>query len=301
MEEEIYNYLTEELGLWAVIGYFVLIFFIVPILITFFSKYIEIQFFTNLLLKKKNQSWIKIFRTDKSISQCLYEYGQLKKSSDRFQLLFIYLGLFSGIILPFLLIFILLVISQLLIENVIQRDYLSFYAFTIFNLIVPIISLKYEAKLFNRAKSVKYDQLVSKFKIINLFIFIIYFALSFVVYLLLINYSIFHVFILLQNPSELNINLILLLNTIAFILTFILILVSISDRMRFVRFIQSLFNIKWFIKFPKVCITTSGGVQISGIVKDAFNTDYIILNKNGNQVITLWSSVDSIEFYGKNK
>ena len=297
MEEDIFNYLIEKLGLWAVIGYLVLILFIVPLLITFFSKYIEIQFFTNLLLKKKNKAWIRIFRTDKSISQCLYEYRQLKKSSDRFQLLFFYFGLLSGLILPFSLIFILWVISRLLIENIIQIDYLSFYALSLINLIIPLIFIKYEVKLFKRAKSVKYDQLVSNFKIINLFIFIIYFALSFVVYLSLINYYIFQVFLLLQNPSELHVKLILFINLLAFLLTFILIHESISDRMHFVRFVQSLFNKKWFIKFPKLCITTSGGVQISGIVKDAFNTDYIILNKNGNQVITLWSSVVSIEFH----
>ena len=69
-----------------------------------------------------------------------------------------------------------------------------------------------------------------------------------------------------------------------------------SCRNRFFHSIQTLFNKKWFKNFPNLSIITSGGVQIDGIVNDAFDTDYIILDKNGNQIITLWSSVTSIEF-----
>lgn len=59
---------------------------------------------------------------------------------------------------------------------------------------------------------------------------------------------------------------------------------------------QNLINKKWIEKFPNLCISILGGVQIDGKVNDAFNIDHIILNKNGNKIITSWSSVASIEF-----
>ena len=290
MEEDIFNYLIEKLGLWAVIGYLVLILFIVPLLITFFSKYIEIQFLTNLLLKKKNQSWIRIFRTDKSISQCLYEYDQLKSPMGRFQSILISLGLFVGNAVP-LLLFIVFTI----VKNIMQFDYILYFAISLSNLISSLVPLGLYETLRNRVKSVKHTKLESEFKYFNnLFTFSIFYNLSFAVFFLWINVK----FLI---PSELEFNINIFINIIIFLIILFSTMGLIIERMRFLYLLKIAFNKRWFKKFPKLCITTSGGVQISGIVKDAFNTDYIILNKNGNQVITLWSSVDSIEFYRKNK
>lgn len=292
MYEIISNYLNEEFGLWRIINIL-----LIPILIAIISKFFEIQFFTNWLLRKKNNVWIKIFRNDKAISMCLNEYKQLMKSSEGpFTILLFYSGIFIGFLLPLLIIFFMFIIMLLFNKNIIQSDYFLIYAFSLSNLIISMIPFRFSVYLSNRVKVIKQDQLesdVKNFK--NLFIFLIFFYLSFTAYLLVVCYSIFMSLTNL-NPSELNFNLIYFINMPPFIIMFFSIPELFSIRNRFLYSIQTLFNKKWFKSFPNLCIITLGGVQIDGRVNDAFNTDYIILNKNGNQIITLWSSVASIEF-----
>ena len=298
MYEIISNYLNEEFGLWGIIIFVSVIILLIPILIAIISKFFEIQFFTNWLLKKKNKLWIRIFRNDKAISMCLNEYRQLMKSSEgSFTILLVYFGIFIGFLLPLLiLIFISIIILLLFNKNIIQSDYFLIYAFSLSNLIFLIISFRFIIYLSNRVKVIKHDQLESYVKIFkNLFIFVMFFSLSFTAYFLVVCYSIFLSLINL-NPSELNFYLIWFINMVPFIILFFSIPELFSIRNRFLYSIQTLFNKKWFKKFPNLSIITLGGVQINGRVNDAFNTDYIILNKNGNQIITLWSSVASIEF-----
>lgn len=289
--------LNEEFGLWGIIIFVSVIILLIPILIAIISKFFEIQFFTNWLLKKKNKLWIRIFRNDKSISMCLNEYRQLMKSSEGpFTILLVYLGIFLGLSLPLLIFIVIFIIISLFNKNIIQSDYIFIYAFSLSNLIFSMIPFRFTIYLSNRVKVIKQDQLELDVKIFkNLLIVAIFFILSFTVYFLVVCYSIFSSLINL-NPSELNFYLIFSINMVVFILLFFSIPELFSIRNRFLYSIQTLFNKKWFKKFPNLCIITLGGVQIDGRVKDAFNTDYIILNKNGNQIITLWSSVASIEF-----
>lgn len=297
MYEIISNYLNEEFGLWGIIIFVFVIILLIPILIAIISKFFEIQFFTNWLLKKKNKLWIRIFRNDKSISMCLNEYRQLLKSSEgAFTFLLVYLGLLFGFLLPFLILIFISIIVLIFIENILQSDYFFIYALSLSNLIFSLIPFRSVLYLSNRVKVIKHNQLESEVKIFNnFFIFVRSFSFSFAAYFLVVCYSILLDLINL-NPSELNFYLISFINIMAFIFLFVSISELISCRNRFLYSIQTLFNKKWFKKFPKLCIITLGGVQIDGRVNDAFNTDYIILNKNGNQIITLWSSVASIEF-----
>ena len=297
MYEIISNYLNEEFGLWGIIIFVSVIILLIPILIAIISKFFEIQFFTNWLLKKKNKLWIRIFRNDKAISMCLNEYRQLMKSSEGpFTILLVYLGIFLGLSLPLLIFIVIFIIISLFNKNIIQSDYIFIYAFSLSNLIFSMIPFRFTIYLSNRVKVIKQDQLELDVKIFkNLLIVAIFFILSFTVYFLVVCYSIFSSLINL-NPSELNFYLIFSINMVVFILLFFSIPELFSIRNRFLYSIQTLFNKKWFKKFPNLSIITLGGVQINGRVNDAFNTDYIILNKNGNQIITLWSSVASIEF-----
>lgn len=297
MYEIISDYLNEEFGLWGIIIFVSVIILLIPILIAIISKFVEIHFFTNWLLKKKNKLWIRIFRNDKSISMCLNEYRQLMKSSEGpFTILLVYLGIFLGFLLPLLIFIFIFIIISLFNKNIIQSDYIFIYAFSLSNLTFSMILFRFTIYLSNRVKVIKQDQLESDVKIFkNLLIFTIYFSISFTVYFLVVCYSIFSSLINL-NPSQLNFYLIVSINMVPFLILFFSIPELFSIRNRFLYSIQTLFNIKWFKKFPNLCIITVGGVQIDGRVKDAFNTDYIILNKNGNQIITLWSSVASIEF-----
>lgn len=297
MYEIISDYLNEEFGLWGIIIFVSVIILLIPILIAIISKFVEIHFFTNWLLKKKNKLWIRIFRNDKSISMCLNEYRQLMKSSEGpFTILLVYLGIFLGFLLPLLIFIFIFIIMSLFNKNIIQSDYIFIYAFSLSNLTFSMILFRFTIYLSNRVKVIKQDQLESDVKIFkNLLIFTIYFSISFTVYFLVVCYSIFSSLINL-NPSQLNFYLIVSINMVPFLILFFSIPELFSIRNRFLYSIQTLFNIKWFKKFPNLCIITVGGVQIDGRVKDAFNTDYIILNKNGNQIITLWSSVASIEF-----
>ena len=296
MYEIISNYLNEEFGLWGIIIFVVIISFI-PILIAIISKFFEIQFFTNWLLKKKNKLWIRIFRNDKAISMCLNEYRQLMKSSEGpFTILLVYFGIFIGFLLPLLILIFISIFFLLFNKNSIQSDYFSIYALSLSNLIFSMIPFRFIKYLSNRVKVIKQDQLESDVKIFkNLFIFGMFFSLSFSAYFLVICYSIF-LSLINRNPAELNFYLIYFINMVPFIILFYSIPELFSIRNRFLYSIQTLFNKKWFKKFPNLSIITLGGVQINGRVNDAFNTDYIILNKNGNQIITLWSSVASIEF-----
>ena len=297
MYEIISNCLNEEFGLWGIIIFVFVIILLIPILIAIISKFFEIQFFTNWLLKKKNKLWIRIFRNDKAISMCLNEYRQLMKSSEGpFTILLLYLGIFIGYSLPLLIVIIIFIIVLLFNENIIQSDYFLIYAFSLSNLIFSMIPFSFTIYLSNRVKVIKQDQLESDVKIFkNIFIFVIFFYLSFTAYFLVVCYSIF-VRMINLNPSELNFIVIYFINMVPFIIMSISIPKLFSIRNRFLYSIQTLFNKKWFKKFPNLCIITLGGVQIDGRVNDAFNTDYIILNKNGNQIITLWSSVASIKF-----
>ena len=293
MYEIISDYLNEEFGLWGIIIFVSVIILLIPILIAIISKFLEIHFFTNWLLKKKNKLWIRIFRNDKSISMCLNEYRQSMKSSEGpFTILLVYLGIFLGFLLPLLIFIFIFIIISLFNKNTIRSD----YAFSLSNLIFSMILFGFTIYLSNRVKVIKQDQLESDVKIFkNLLIFTIFFSISFTVYFLVVCYSIFSSSINL-NPSQLNFYLIFSINMVPFLILFFSIPELFSIRNRFLYSIQTLFNKKWFKKFPNLCIITLGGVQIDGRVKDAFNTDYIILNKNGNQIITLWSSVASIEF-----
>ena len=293
MYEIISNYLNEEFGLKGIIIFVLVILLFIPILSAIISKFFEIQFFTNWLLQKKNKSWIRIFRNEKSIRMCLIEHRQLLKSSEGvYTIILVYFGVIAGFLLPFFISIIILV----LFKSAIQSNYLFIYSLSITNLIFSIILFKSTLYLSNRVNLIKHDKLESEVKIIkNSLIFVIYFSLSFAAYFLVVCYSILLNLISL-NPTESNFSL------LSFIIMFatISILFSISElfssRSRFYNLIESLFNKKWFKKFPKMCIITLGGVQINGRVNDAFNTDYIILNKNGNKIITVWSSVVSIEF-----
>lgn len=295
MYEIVSNYINEEFGLFGVIIFLFVVFPLISIFCAISSKIFEIQFFTNWLLKKKNKLWIRIFRNDKSISMCLNEYKQLRKSSNGpFTILLVYFGLLIGFLLPALILGVIFIILSFL--NIILSDYIFIYSISLSNFIFSLIAFRCAINLSNRAKVIKHDQLELEVKIIsNLFILVISFSLSFFAYFLVVIFIIFLGLINL-NPSQFNFYLISSINIATFIVMFFSITELFSSKNRFWHSIQTLFNKKWFIKFPKLCIITLGGVQIDGRVNDAFNTDYIILNKNGNQVITLWSSVASIEF-----
>ena len=115
-----------------------------PILITVISRILEIQFFTNWLIKNKNKIWIKIIRNNKSISQCLYEYNQLNYSMEISQFSSTVLGLFVGIAAPSLL----LVVFTIL-KNVIQFDY-SF-------IFVSASNLRVTGTILNRKATLQVD------------------------------------------------------------------------------------------------------------------------------------------------
>ena len=286
MYEIISNYLVKEFGLWGVITFLFVILF-PPILITVISRILEIQFFTNWLIKNKNKIWIKIIRNNKSISQCLYEYNQLKSSMGISQFSLIVLGLFVGIAAPFLFLFVFGIL-----KNVIQFDYSLIFALSLSNLISSFVAFVLAIQLKNRVGFINHTKLELEFKHFNnLFIFSIIYSLTFAE-IFLVAYVKF----LIPSELEFNLNIVMIMNIITFMFILVSIIGLIISKRRFLDLIKTAFNKKWFKKFPNLCITTSGGVQIDGIVNDAFNTDYIILNKNGNEIIILWSSVASIEF-----
>lgn len=295
MYEIISNYIDEEFGLFGTIIFVFFIILFIPIFIAIVSKFFEIQFFTNWSLNKKNKPWIKIFRNDESISRCLNEYRQLRKSSEGpFTFLLVYFGLLSGFLFPLLFLVLIFIILRFL--NIIHSDYIFIYALSLSNLFFSLISLIFATNFSNRVKVIKHDQLESEIKkISNLFILVISFSLSFAVYFLMVSYGIFLDLISL-NPSELNFYFISFVSMATFLAMFFSILDLFSSKNRFWHSIQTLINKKWIEKFPNLCISILGGVQIDGKVNDAFNIDHIILNKNGNKIITSWSSVASIEF-----
>jgi len=286
MYEIISNYLVKEFGLWGVITFLFVILF-PPILITVISRILEIEFFTNRLIKNKNKIWIKIIRNNKSISQCLYEYNQLKSSMGISQFSLIVLGLFVGIAAPFLLLFVFGIL-----KNVIQFDYSFIFALSLSNLISSFVAFVLAIQLKNRVESINHTKLELEFKHFNnLFIFSIFYSLTLAEIILVV-----YVEFLIPSELEFNLNNVMIMNIITFMFILVSIIGLIISKRRFLDLIKTAFNKKWFEKFPNLCITTSGGVQIDGIVNDAFNTDYIILNKKGNEIIILWSSVASIEF-----
>lgn len=293
MEEEISKYLIDEFGSFGIFGYLILILLLIPIVLKFSEVW-----FTNWLLNSKNKILVRMFREEKSIKCCLDEYVQLERSSKGLvQILMVYSGLFCGFMLPLLLFIITFLILKISTEKIIPIDYLYHYAFSISNLIVSLIFLILIVKLYNNIKSLEPIQLISKFKnYYRSYFFIIFFALSFFAYNLLINYSFLHAMISLKFPSELHFKIIIFINLIAFLFSLLLITKSIIDKKYFLGLLRSALNQKWFMRFPMIYIITSAGVEIRGKVKDAFNSDYIILNDNGNQIIILWSSIISIEF-----
>jgi len=166
------------------------------------------------------------------------------------------------------------------------------FALSLSNLVSSFVAFVLAIKLQNRVKSINHTKLELEFKHFNnLFIFSIVYSLACAEIFLVI-----YVEFLIPSELEFNLNIVIIMNIITFMFILVSIIGLIISKKRFLDLIKTAFNKKWFKKFPNLCITTLGGVQIDGIVNDAFNTDYIILNKNGNEIIILWSSVASIEF-----
>jgi len=281
--------------LFFIVAYFVA--YVVVAIIIFIGRMFFQDLFEGRQQKTKRSEFQKFLRYNNSVKQYNKQYEMFDFLERPKAILYLYGGLFMGIFVPIIFVFIALIVSLIIVEE--WTELIFLYSFIFSSTLTLSFAFIFILYLINFIKSEvdrdiflkKYLEYTNKSTMILFYIIFSYPAVLFL-FIVFFEYIIINLDLgqnSLSNFANLilfGINLILLLSIP---LLFLIIKQDFKNRLK--KFLNS----EGKKSFPFVYVLTKEQSQICGIITDIFNDKLLILEDNGIKKVTMWDSVCTLE------